>query len=196
MIEQTILHILLYNIRHKALTIMASLLHDEKISQFNILAIQKLWYNPHNKSLYNPDSSSFYLAHKPKSNTHTCVYINKRLDLENWKMEESKRNLCSIQLAIKDKHLEAASQKRKIRIHNVYNLFLVFYTFNTSSLTLLRIKQALQKKEDHILLGDFNLHHLQWNNLGQFIYYLVADELISITQEKDLELALLRKVVT
>ena len=132
---------------------MVPLLHNEKISQFDILAIQESWYNPHNKSLYNPGNRNFYLAYRPKPDTCTCFYINKRLDLESWEMEKSKKDLCSIRLSIKDKHLEAASQKKKIWIHNAYNPSLVSYTSNTGP------SKALQKKGDHILLGDFNLHH-------------------------------------
>lgn len=146
MIEQNNLHILEYNIRREALTTMAPLLHDEKISQFDILAIEEPWYNPHNKSSYNPSDSSFYLAHRPEPDTRTCFYINKRLDLESWQVEDSGGDLCSIKLLIKDKHLESAGQRKEIWIQNIYNPSPASYTSIISLSTLPKIKQALQKE--------------------------------------------------
>ena len=83
MIRQNYLQILQYNIRHEALLTIAPLLHNEKIGQFDILAIQEPWFNPYNQSSFNSSSSDFYLVHRFKTDTHTCFYVNKRLDLES-----------------------------------------------------------------------------------------------------------------
>ena len=83
MIRQNHLQILQYNIRHKALSTMALLLHDKKIEQFDILAIQEPWFNLHNQSSFNPGSSNFHLVHRPKADTRIYFYINKRLDNES-----------------------------------------------------------------------------------------------------------------
>ena len=81
---------------------MAPLLHDKGIKQFNILVIQESWFNTHNQSTFNPNSSDFYFVYRPKADTRTCFYINKRLDLGSCKMANDKKNLCSLKLILKD----------------------------------------------------------------------------------------------
>ena len=173
MIGQNHLQILQYNVRHEALTTMAPLLHDDKIQQFDILAIQEPWYNRHNKSSFNPSSSGFYLACRSKPDTRTCFYINKRLDLESWEFEDEKGDLCSIKLTIRNRRERQTESDKpeNIWIHNAYNLSPTSYKSMDSPSTLPKICKALQKPEKHILVGDFNLHHPQWNNPGRFTYH-------------------------
>ena len=194
MIGQNHLQILQYNIRHKALLTMAPLLHDKEIEQFDILGIQKPWFNPHNQSSFNPGSSNFHLVYRPKADTRTCFYVNKRLDLESWEVVIDGKDLCSLKLVIKD--VRPLDQRREIWIHNAYNPSPTSYTSVDSLSTLPQIQNALQKADKHILLGDFNLHHPQWNNSGRFTYHSMADRLISLTQKANLNLTLSKNSVT
>ena len=159
MIGQNYLQILQYNIRHEALLTMASLLHNEKIGQFDILSIQEPWFNPYNQSFFNPSSSNFYLVHRPKADTRTCFYVNKRLDLESWKITNEEKDLYSLKLVVKN--MWPLNQWQEIWIHNVYNPSPISYTSSDNPSTLPQIQNALQKPGEHILLGDFNLHHPQ-----------------------------------
>lgn len=106
------------NIRHEANSTIAPLLHDEKSSQCDILAIQKPRYNTHNKSSFNSSSSDFYLAHRPKLDTRACFHINKRLDLESWEVESNEGDLCSIRLWIEQKQAGGLKHKKRTWIHN------------------------------------------------------------------------------
>ena len=113
---------------------MASLLHDKKIEQFDILAIQEPWFNFHNQSSFNLGSSNFHLVYRPKADTRTYFYINKRLDLKSWEVVIDEKDLCSLKLAIKD--VRPLDQQRKIWIHNAYNPSPTFYTSVDSLSTL------------------------------------------------------------
>ena len=194
MIGQNYLQILQYNIRHEALSTMAPLLHDEKIRQFDILAIQEPWFNPYNQSSFNSNSSNFYLVHKLKTDTRTCFYVNKRLDLESWEITNEEKNLCSLKLVVKNMRL--SNQWREIWIHNVYNPSPTSYTSVYNPSTLPQIQNALQKPGKHILLGDFSLHHPQWNNPERFTYHVMVNKLISLTQQAGLSLTLSKNSIT
>lgn len=164
---------------------MAPLLQDKNIAQFDVLAIQEPWYNVYNRSSFNPSSSGFYLAYRPEPDTRTCFYVNKRLDLTSWEIKYNGGDLCSLRLEI---YVNSIGVEKEIWIHNVYNPSSVTYASMDSPSTLSKLEQALGKARDHVLVGDFNLHHPQWNNLGPFTYHLAADALISITQQKDMSL--------
>ena len=141
MIKQNYLQILQYNIRHEALSTMAPLLHDKKTEQFDILAIQEPWLNPHNQSFFNPGSSNFHLIHRPKADTRTCFYVNKRLDLKSWEVVNDEKDLCSLKLVIKD--MQSLDLQQEIWIYNAYNLSPTSYTLVSSFSTLSQIQNAL-----------------------------------------------------
>ena len=125
---------------------MAPLLHDEKTLQFDILVIQKPWYNPHNKSSFNPSGSNFYLVHKPKLDTCTCFYINKRLDLKSWEFEDKRSNLCLIKLTMQEGNSQKQVRSEKteiVWIHNIYNPLPILYKSMDSPSTLPKIRNAL-----------------------------------------------------
>ena len=51
--------------------------------------------------------------------------------------------------------------------------------------TIPKIAEVLERAGEHILLGDFNLHHPTWNNLGRSIYHAAADALLDQTTRRD-----------
>ena len=64
----------------------------------------------------------------------------------------------------------------------MYSSSPILYTSVDNLSTLPQIQDVLQKPGEYILLGDFNLHHPQWNNPGRFTYHAMADKLISLMQ--------------
>lgn len=48
----------------------------------------------------------------------------------------------------------------------------------------------------HILLGNFNLHHLFWNNSLRSTYHLAADQLLKIIDDRNLLFTLLKGTIT
>ena len=82
-----------------------------------------------------------------------------------------------------------------MHIHNVYNPSPAAVTTDNPS----RLNQArglIQAPGEHILVGDFNLHHPNWNNPGRFTYHSEADELIEATTSAGMELLLPEGAVT
>ena len=56
--------------------------------------------------------------------------------------------------------------------------------------TLTILRECLQEPADnHIVLGDFNLHHPLWNGLARPTQHAAADILIDIARKASLELA-------
>jgi len=47
-----------------------------------------------------------------------------------------------------------------------------------------------------LIVGDFNLHYPNWNNLGRYIYYAIADRLLGLIGIKEIEIGLLGESVT
>lgn len=186
------LRILQYNIRHEMGT-MTALLTDRAVQDIDILAIQEPSYNSHNRSSYNPGFSSFHLAHRTEADIRTYFYINKRINPDVWEVEHPSRDICT--LIIKPEESETPQGLGLIHIHNVYNPSPSLVTDqNPSSLALVEV--ALERPGEHILLGDFNLHHPSWNNPGRFSYHREADELITMTLNKEMESALPNGAVT
>ena len=48
---------------------MIPLLESREVQKMDILAIQELWFNPQNRSTYNPSSSQFYLFYRGEEGT-------------------------------------------------------------------------------------------------------------------------------
>ena len=59
-----------------------TLLNDLIIKETDILTIQELWQNVYTKSLYNSENSRFFLLYKEEAEIRTCLYINKRIDID------------------------------------------------------------------------------------------------------------------
>ena len=75
----------------------------------------------------------------------------------------------------------------KIKIHNIYNPSPALITSeNPSSLPL--VQQEIQEPGEHLLLGDFNLHHPNWNNPNRYSYHKEADTLVELTEDRGMEL--------
>jgi hypothetical protein len=77
------------------------------------------------------------------SNIRVCFYINKAINTNKWAPTYHLADIYIIKLE---------GHERTIQIHNIYNP----QQTNSSLYVLLELLRA---KGEHILLGDFNLHH-------------------------------------
>ena len=101
MSKDNTLKVLQYNMRKSKDGVMAPLLKEREVQEYNILAIQEPSYNSFNKSMYNSSSSKFLLAHKSGPEVRTCFYINKRIDPSSWEVRYRGGDFCSLRLNIK-----------------------------------------------------------------------------------------------
>ena len=75
------LKILQYNVQTSKDKVMAPLLADPRTHEFDIIAIQEPWKNPHIETTYCPTRSPFYLLYPPEGRARSCFLINKKLDI-------------------------------------------------------------------------------------------------------------------
>jgi hypothetical protein len=148
------LKVLQYNVQKSKDKVMAPLLADKAITSYDILALQEPWHNPYKNATYCPSSAAFYAAYNDQER-RSCFLINKSLNISLWDVDYSGPDVCSLRLQLSDITLW---------IHNFYNQPPGSYstTDYPSSLTLL--PSLLAREGEHLVLGDFNLHHPLWSS--------------------------------
>lgn len=187
--RQNTLKILQYNVHKSKDKVMASLLRDPRIHEFDILAIQEPWRNPFTATTHHPAKDKFHLCYPPgdeEGPARVCFFINKTMDHTKWRYEESTRDLCTI---IIDPGAEHQGEPR-LAIHNIYN---PPKAANNRRSTLPSTRRALDKHRttEQILLGDFNLHHPLWGGQDVMVTDPEPEDLIDIMEEFALHSTLL-----
>jgi exonuclease III len=158
--RHTTLSILQYNVHKSRDMVMASMLRDPRVHEYDILAIQEPWRNPFAATTHHPAKNVFHLccpAEEEAGPARVCFFINKRLDHKKWQFKEHSRDVCSLTVEFGDDQRE----RQHITIHNIYNPARRSESDNT---VLTDARTVLHKNQSHeqILLGDFNLHHPMW----------------------------------
>jgi hypothetical protein len=93
---------------------------------------------------------------------------------------------------------EIEKDTKMIRIHNVYNSSFISYTSKDNWFTLSKIMRFIVEALDdhHILLKDFNLHHLFWSDSSRSTQHVATDDLLDIMQNRNLTLTLSKDSIT
>jgi hypothetical protein len=136
------LSILQYNVMKSRDIVMATLLRDQAILKYDIVAIQEPWRNPFMSTTHNPIPDSFHQCFPQDTRDAPArVYflINRRLDETTWRMTERTRDVYT--LTVK-RFAHEEGETKEIAIHNVYNPPLG--TDNRRS-SLPEMQQALQR---------------------------------------------------
>jgi hypothetical protein len=60
---------------------MASMLRDERILDFDIIAIQEPWRNEHINIMHHPCSQHLDLLYFDSPETRTCTFISKKISI-------------------------------------------------------------------------------------------------------------------
>lgn len=89
----------------------------------------------------------------------------------------------------------ARDEPKLIHIYNVYNPSSISYTSTNSLSTIPAAKTAIETEDEHILLGDCNLHYLYWSGFSRPPSHVAANQLLELVEEKDLLLILLRDTI-
>jgi hypothetical protein len=82
MIIQNTLTILHYNVRRSKDTVMATLLREPRINNYDILAIQEPWSNPFSATTHHPAMDRFHICYPDDEEggpARVCFFVNKRL---------------------------------------------------------------------------------------------------------------------
>ena len=185
------LSILQYNVRNDRVSTMLPLLADPNTQDYDIIAIQEPWRNPFAPTTLSSHQSGFHLLYRPNGDTRVCFYINDSIDPDSWEVEFPSADMCT--LIIRTKIGETAEV---IHVHNVYNPSPASYSSIDSPSTLPIVKHQLTTGSNHILLGDFNLHHPLWNDPSRTTQHAGADQLLNIIEESSLSLTLPKGTIT
>ena len=166
--------------------VLIPLFEDKRTTELDIIAIQEPWQNPFQPTTYNQREGDFYLAFPPQGG-RACFYINKRLDLNKWSVEFLSPDMCILHIIISDIPLS---------IHNLYSqppgsLRTIDYN---SPIPLL--DTALTQPGEHLVLGDFNLHHPLWSGVQDPIQHDTADSLLTKAQLANLQLLTPKGTIT
>lgn len=95
------LKILQYNVRKSRDTVMATLLRDLRVMEYDVLAIQEPWRNPLMSTTHHPAKAHFhlcYLAATEYGPVRTCFFVNRRLDSTIWQFEPHTGDACSLHI--------------------------------------------------------------------------------------------------
>jgi ribonuclease HI/exonuclease III len=158
--------------------VMASLLRDPEIDDFDIIAIQEPWTNPYTATTHHPAKDRFHLCYPTgdaEGSARVCFFINKRMDQTKWRFEEQTKYMCSVVVEPSNERQEEG----RLVIHNIYN---PPRNRRDRRSTLPKAREALARHQaaEQILLGDFNLHHPLWGGLGRRETDPEAEDLIDI----------------
>lgn len=158
--SKTTLKILQYNVRKSRDTVMATLLRDPRVMEYDILAIQEPWRNPFMSTTHHPAKAQFHLCYPAAIEggpARVCFFVNKGLDNTMWQFKSHTRDACSLQI-----QYPVDDQTRGcLHIHNIYNSGQTTED-RESVLPLILTLLETHQLDDRIVLGDFNLHHRSW----------------------------------
>jgi hypothetical protein len=113
--------------------------------------------------------------------------LSKRLHPDTWTVTHHNEDAQTLTIRIEGLQ---STPPRTIQIHNIYNPSPGSYT-STSEGTLGTLRKALEAAEpetEHIIIGDFNLHHPYWSSIERLTQHAAADILLEVTNVYDLEL--------
>ena len=155
MVDTTELRIIQYNCR-KQKPIMVELLNHNRIRDIDILAIQEPWQRSDINLTHNADKEAFHLIYPNSDSTRVCFFLNKRIALSSWYCTDHSPDLSTL-------HIKSIDHGT-IHIHNIYNPQKDLGAEETMPVTMDLLNKAINihPDDEHIALGDFNLHHQSW----------------------------------
>ena len=146
------LTILQYNVNNFKSKIMISMFEIDDILNYDILIIQESWKNSYFNIINSKLNQYFDTYYMNDVKIKVYFFINKRIILIFYTITYHNENINIISLRL--------SKDRTINIHNLYNS--CKESDEKSVISILRNIFEKNKNEKHIILEDFNLHHLKW----------------------------------
>jgi endonuclease/exonuclease/phosphatase family metal-dependent hydrolase len=178
MIEHTLpLTILQYNAGGSP-TVQTAFLHQSDPQQNLFIFIQEPWINTTTRTSIK-DPRYHQLIQHHHQNPRICVYISKVLPTNSWQTTHHSNLLSTTTIT---------TAPTLIRMHNYYNPPAPYN--NRDPGPLAQLPDLLGMAGQHILLGDFNLHHPLWGGDSVTSSHEMAHTLIQHTITAGLSLTL------
>ncbi|KAI0995875.1 hypothetical protein K3495_g12307 [Podosphaera aphanis] len=182
------LNIIQYNVNKSKDRVQNHFLQALDPLEHHVIAIQEPWRNlSENTTIKHP---AYHLIFPDGNKGRTCIYVSKVLAIGKWKKEtateEAGGDITSISVQ---------THAGKVWIHNIYNPPPLSHSSQEQG-TLRRIPQILAQEGKHVLIGDFNLHHPRWGRKTVLSHHKLAETLIDIVSERNMELILPKGTIT
>lgn len=160
------LFILQYNVHKFKDIIMAACLRDPEVKRFDIIAIQKSWKNAYTDTTHHPLKDSHILVYfdpkeVKKDKIRMCMFVTKRIPIADLDFQFKTGDM--ITATIKLSSID--SRTHHLHVHNVYN---ESDTLSSPAIATIRDALSTQAPEgtnDHIIVGDVNIHHSSWGGI-------------------------------
>ena len=145
------LRILQYNVQKSKNKVIVPLL-DGPQEPYNIIAVQEPWLNPLVATTYCPRDCLYNLVFSKEGRARTCLYINKDIPLDQWQAG------CEPDYS----WVKLETELGPITVYNIYSETPETYRTIAWNTPIPRMLNAIQEQGNHIIVGDFNLHHPYW----------------------------------
>jgi exonuclease III len=178
------LNIIQYNVNKSRNRVMTSMFKSLDPERHHVLAVQEPWRNPQMPTTSRPPN--YDLVYPLSKETRVCFYVSKAINRNEWETTEHSPDLVTLTI-----HLGG----RTLHIHNCYNPPPKLLTSRNLA-TLQLLPQALSHPGEHMLVGDFNLHHPLWGGTLLPTQHTLADDLIEAMAHSNMELILPQGTVT
>ena len=110
--------------------------------EWDVILIQEPAQQENNNTVTN---NQYHTIYRREGDASVCTHVHRRISLERWRSKVISRQ----------KHIVSISTANgDIHIHNLYN--------HGSRMSLDDIVQGIDLDGEHIIAGDFNLHHPRW----------------------------------
>jgi hypothetical protein len=117
---------------------MISLLIDDNIQNFDVIAIQKLWRNFFVSITLSFNQSDFHLLYRLDENTRICFYVNNKLNTNNWDVEYSTIDICTLKMKI--------NELMKIWARYIFTMCTIFRSSSTRHET---VRSHSRRRKNH-----------------------------------------------
>jgi len=145
------LRVLQYNVQKSKNGVMIPVLEGQH-APYDVIAFQEPWLNPYVDTTYCPRSCQYNLVFSQQGRARTCLYINKHIPLGRWTSRQTPDH-CWVRI-----EFETGS----ITIHSVYSETPETHDTTEWNTPIHQVLRAIQEPGQHLVLGDFNLHHPAW----------------------------------
>jgi len=162
------LQILQYNVQKGKNKVMTPLLTDTRVHSYDIIAIQKPWTNPFTPTTYCLSCSPFTVAYD-NCKRRSCFLINKEINSEQWDVKFPSSDLCVLNLRLR---------ALDMWIYNIYSQSSRNLSNTDYTSPIFLLPALVRRKREHIILGDFNLHHPWWSGPSNPTIHAAAESLV------------------
>ncbi|GES66033.1 hypothetical protein ATETN484_0014000100 [Aspergillus terreus] len=160
--------------------VMAPFLREAR--KVPIIAIQEPWRNPFSDTTHHPLKATHHLLHPEERNgerARVCLFVSKDIHPGSWEHQAVGLDYHWIRFTY-----QCGAQQRFLVVHNVYN-DLAKTTLDQLDVELARTHTAMT---EHVVVGDFNLHHPAWGGSDVPHVEIEAEGLLGLMDRHRFEL--------